>query len=239
MHMVAFKADPTPATPRRRRSRSPRPPDDATVNDIVPVTADASDNVGRRRRPVPGRRERSGAEDTNRAVRAELGQPHRRQRRPHPDGEGARRGRQQCHVGAGHRQRRQHRLLPERGPRHRVRPADHLRVPARRPHAGRRARRARSRSCRRRTRSPTRRRSCSSPTSARPASSRASTTSRSTPTSPRTTSTTSSTRSARPNHDRVSRFTANAALTGTVAGQRVRALRGPAERRTPSTTAAR
>ena len=34
-----------------------------------------------------------------------------------------------------------------------------------------------------------------------------------------------------PNHDRVSRFTANAALTGTVPGQRVRPLRGPAERR--------
>ena len=34
-----------------------------------------------------------------------------------------------------------------------------------------------------------------------------------------------------PNHDRVSRFTANAALTGHRAGQRVRPLRGPAERR--------
>ena len=76
----------------------------------------------------------------------------------------------------------------------------------------------RSRSCRRRTRSPTRRRSCSSPTSARPACSRASTTSRSTRTSPPTTSTTSSTRSASPNRDRLSRFTANATLTGTVAG---------------------
>ena len=43
------------------------------------------------------------------------------------------------HLGAGQRQRRQRRLLPERDPGDRVRPADDVRVPAGRPHARRRA----------------------------------------------------------------------------------------------------
>ena len=77
---------------------------------------------------------------------------------------------------------------------------------------------------------PTRRRSCSSPTSARLACSRGSTTSPSIPTSRPITSTTSSTRSARPNRDRLSRFTANATLTGTVAGSELVLYQDPAGR---------
>ena len=47
MQLVAFKADGgTADTTAARPSRSPRRPNNATVNDIVTVTADASDNVG-------------------------------------------------------------------------------------------------------------------------------------------------------------------------------------------------
>ena len=97
-------------------------------------------------------------------------------------------------VGADDGQRRQHQLLPERDPGDRLQSSDRHQVPSRRAHAGRGARRARSRCCRRPTHRPTRRLSCSSPTSARPACSRASTTSPSIRTSPPTTTTTSSTR---------------------------------------------
>ena len=85
-------------------------------------------------------------------------------------------------------------------------------------HAGRRSCRARSRCCRRHTRARARGRSCRSPTSASPVCSRGSTTWCSIPTSTSTTTTTSSTRSGRRTDDRVSRFTANALLNGTVPG---------------------
>ena len=91
----------------------------------------------------------------------------------------------------------QHELLPERGPRDRLQPADEHRVPARTAHARRRAGRKDPGAAAAVHARPIRRRSCSSRTSARPASSRASTTSRSTRTSRRITTTTSSTRSAR------------------------------------------
>ena len=61
----------------------------------------------------------------------------------------------------------------------------------------------------------------------------------STRTSRPTTTTTSSTRSSTPNRDRLSRFTANASLTGDGPGQRGRPLPGSAGRRQPSITAAR
>ena len=219
MHMVAFKPDrgSSDTTPPDRR-RSPRRRTTPRCADIVQVTADASDNVG-----VAGVQflvdgQATGAEDTNRAVRAGLGHPRRRQRRTHADREGARRGRQHRNLGARGGQRRQHRLLPERDPGHRVRPADDIRVPARRADAGRRAaghdqvlppalHAARRPGC-----------SCRSPTSDRPACSRGSTTSCSIRTSPPTTIYYVFYTLGSPNRDRVSRFTANAALTGTVPG---------------------
>ena len=64
MHMVAFKAaagsaDTTPPT-----VSITAPNNNATVNDIVQVTANASDNVGVCRREVLRRRAATGAEDT-------------------------------------------------------------------------------------------------------------------------------------------------------------------------------
>ena len=81
-------------TRRRRRCRSPRPTTTRTVSDIVQVTANANDNVGVAgvRFFVDGQRHRRGGH--HRAVRAQLGQPRRRQRRPHAHRAGPRRGRQ-------------------------------------------------------------------------------------------------------------------------------------------------
>ncbi len=97
--------------------------------------------------------------------------------------------------------------------------------------------RARSRSCRRPTRRRTRPRSCRSPTSGPTGCSRGSWTSRSIPTSPPTATTTSSTRWARRTRDRLSRFTANATLTGTVAGSEVILYQDPQAADPASTTA--
>ena len=172
---------------------------------------------------------RPGAEDTTAPVRARLGHAHRAERRAHADGAGARRGRQHhdCRAGVavnvantnffqneilatGFNLPTDIEFLPD-GRMLVVELAGHDQGPAAAVHARR-----------------TRRRSCSSRTSARPACSRGSTTSRSIPTSRPITTTTSSTRSGSPNRDRLSRFTANATLTGTVAGQRVRPLPGSA-----------
>ena len=93
-----------------------------------------------------------------------------------------------------------------------------IEVPARRPAAAWRSWRARSWSCRRRTRPRTRPRSCRSPTSAPRASSRGSSTWRSTPISPTNHYYYVFYTAATPSADRLSRFTANSALTGTVPG---------------------
>ena len=193
------------------------------------ITADASDDVGvagvqfyvdgaaqaPRTRPRPTR-----PWDTRTVA----------ERRAHADRASARRGRQHDAVGARHRERRQRRLLPERGARDRVRPADEHRVPAERAHARRRAGGQ--------DQAPAAAVHHAGPDAVppahqrrqRPACSRACSTSRSTRTSPPTTTTTSSTRSGRRTRDRLSRFTANADLTGTVAGQRARPLPGSAGR---------
>ena len=85
---------------------------------------------------------------------------------------------------------------------------------------------------------PTRRRSCRSPTSARPACSRASTTSRFDPNFATNHFYYVFYTLGTPNRDRLSRFTANAADTGTVAGSELVLYQDP-QTPTPSTTAAR
>ena len=95
---------------------------------------------------------------------------------------------------------------------------------------------ARSRYCRRPIPRPTRHPSCSSPMSARrvmgPSPSRASMTWPWIRTSPPTTSITSPTPRSTPNRDRLSRFTANATLTGTVPGSELIIYQDPQDANT-------
>ena len=142
------------------------PANNAQVGDIVNVTADAADNVG-----VAGVQFHvdgvdTGVEDTTAPyalawdTRGVANGAHTLTARAR-DAAG-----NSTLSAAGHRQRRQHQLLPERGPRHRLRPADQHRVPARRPHAGRGAAGQDQGAAAALHAGRSRRRSCRSPTSA-------------------------------------------------------------------------
>ena len=115
------------------------PANNATVHDIVDGGGDRRRQHRRRRRPVPSRRRGRGAEDTQSPYTFQWDTRAKVNGRTHTDRAGARRGRERDHIGVGDRERRQHELLPERRPRHRVRPADGDDVPPRRPAADRSA----------------------------------------------------------------------------------------------------
>ena len=200
MHMVAFRAaGGAPAdTNAADGRRSPRHKTTRTRQRHRPGDRERERQRWRRGRPVPRRRRdhRSGGHEP--ALRAQLGHADGQQRRARADREGPGHGGQHDDVGARERQRRQHRLLPERDPRHRAWTSRRRSSSSRTGACSSPSCRARSRSCPRPTRSRIPVSSSRSPTSARPGCSRASTTSSSTPTSPPTTTTTSSTRSGRP-----------------------------------------
>jgi hypothetical protein len=125
MQLVAFKADHGETTPPTVAITSPA--NNAQVSGIINVTADASDNAG-----VAGVQflvdgVNSGPED-GRTLRPRVGHAGGRQRRP-PQGQGAR-PRRNTTLSRQSRSTWPTQPLPERDPRHRVRPAHEHRVPA-------------------------------------------------------------------------------------------------------------
>ena len=147
-----------------------------------------------------------------------MGHAHHGQRPAHPDCAGRDAAGNSTHVRAGRSERRQHELVPERHPGHRLRPADGDEVPSRRAAADRRAAGQDQGPSAAVHDARSRHRSCRSPTSDRRVCSRASSTSSSTPTSRPTTSITSSTRSVRRTATGCRASPPTPTLTGTVAG---------------------
>ena len=190
------------------------------MSDIVPVTAERQRRRRRRRTSGSWSTEQRAAEPkTRRALRAELGHPHRSRTAPTSSRPGpATRPATRTTSGAGDRQRREHRPLPERGPRDRLRPPDHASSSCPTAGCSSVSSPGRSTSCRRPYTTPTRPRSCSSPTSARRASSRACTTSCSTPTSTTNRFFYVFYTLGTPNHDRSRGSPPTPTLTGTVPG---------------------